>query len=97
MKNNFTKIVEFIKGTFKDKLNNPSGREMTVFLFVLIVIASWIAEQFFDKHIPQFMFFGFISLIAAGLGLYTFENPIAQNNNDIDINVENKQTNVTKN
>ena len=93
MKNIVKKIIEFLKGTFKDKLQNPSGRELTVFLFVLIVIASWIAEQFFGRHIPEFMFWGFISLIAAGLGFYTFENPYKKND-DIDINVE---TNTEKN
>ena len=69
------KIIEFIYGAFKDKQQNPSGRELTVFVFVLMVIASWIGEQFFDKHIPQWMFIAFISLIAAGIGLYTFEKP----------------------
>ena len=88
------KIIEFFKGTFKDKLQNPSGREVTVFILVLIVITSWIAEQFFDKHIPQFMFFGFISLIAAGLGLYTFESPISPNENTI---ITNTETDVKQN
>ncbi len=68
-------LNEFIKATFRDKQQNPSGRELTVFAFVLIVIASWIGEQFFGKHIPQWMFVAFISLIAAGIGLYTFEKP----------------------
>jgi uncharacterized membrane protein YcaP (DUF421 family) len=68
-------IIEFLKATFRDKLNKPSGRELTIFVFVLIVIISWIGEQFFDKHIPQWMFIAFISLIAAGIGLYTFEKP----------------------
>lgn len=68
-------IIEFIKGTFRDKLNKPSGRELTVFVFVLIVISSWIGEQFFGKHIPQWMFVALISLIGAGIGLYTIEKP----------------------
>ncbi len=68
-------IIEFIKATFKDKQQNPSGRELTIFVFVLMVVTSWIGEQFFDKHIPQWMFIAFISLIAAGIGLYTFEKP----------------------
>ncbi len=68
-------IIKFIKATFRDKQQNPSGRELTVFAFVLIVIASWIGEQFFGKHIPQWMFVAFISLIAAGIGLYTLEKP----------------------
>ncbi|MDO9186253.1 MAG: hypothetical protein Q7W13_09600 [Bacteroidia bacterium] len=68
-------LIKFIKATFRDKQQKPSGRELTVFAFVLIVIASWIGEQFFGKHIPQWMFVAFISLIAAGIGLYTFEKP----------------------
>ncbi len=68
-------IIEFIKGTFKDKQQNPSGRELTIFVFVLMVVGSWIGEQFFGKHIPQWMFVALISLIAAGIGLYTFEKP----------------------
>lgn len=68
-------LIKFIKATFRDKQQNPSGRELTVFAFVLVVIASWIGEQFFGKHIPQWMFVAFISLIAAGIGLYTFEKP----------------------
>jgi hypothetical protein len=72
-------MIEFMKATFKDKLQNPSGREMTIFAFVLVTIASWIGEQFFGKHVPQWMFFSFISLIAAGIGLYTFEKPTAEN------------------
>ncbi len=68
-------IIEFIKASFKDKQQNPSGRELTVFAFVLMVIGSWIGEQFFGKHIPEWMFVAFISLIAAGIGLYTLEKP----------------------
>jgi hypothetical protein len=69
------RLIEFIKKTFLDKQQNPSGRELTIFLFVLMVVASWIGEQFFGKHIPEFMFI----LVAAGIGLYTFEKPNTQN------------------
>ena len=68
-------IIEFIAGTFKDKQQNPSGRELTIFVFVLMVIGSWIGEQFFGKQIPQWMFIMFISVITAGIGLYTIEKP----------------------
>ena len=68
-------INKFIKHTFRDKLKNPSGREVTVFVFSLSAIASWIGEQFFGKHVPEYMFVSFISLITAGIGLYTFEKP----------------------
>jgi uncharacterized membrane protein YfcA len=73
------RLIEFIKKTFLDKQQNPSGRELTIFLFVLMVVASWIGEQFFGKHIPEFMFISLVSLVAAGIGLYTFEKPNTQN------------------
>jgi hypothetical protein len=68
-------LLHFLKNTFKDKLQNPSGRELTVFVFVIITIIAWIAQQFFAKDIPEWMFLSFISIIAAGIGLYTFEKP----------------------
>ena len=70
------RIPEFIKGTCRDKRQSPSGREATVLIFVAVVIASWIGEQFYDKHVPEFMFLGFIGVITAGIGLYTVERPI---------------------
>lgn len=67
------KFIDFIKATFQDKQQNPSGRELTVFVFVLIVITSWIGQQFFHKPIEQWMFLTFIGVITAGIGLYTIE------------------------
>jgi hypothetical protein len=61
--------------TFLNKSKKPSGRELTIFVFVLMSITSWIAEQFLSKPIPEWMFLSFISLITAGLGLYTIEKP----------------------
>lgn len=76
-------IIKFIKATFKDKQHNPSGRELTVFVFMVMVVASWIGEQFFDKHIPRWMFASFILLIAAGIGLYTIEKPTTNDKSSI--------------
>ena len=89
------RVPEFIKGTFKDKRQSPSGREATVLIFVCVVIASWIGEQFFDKHVPEFMFLGFIGVITAGIGLYTVEKPINENekNNTPNYENNNQQTN----
>ena len=85
------RVPEFIKGTFKDKRQSPSGREATVLIFVCVVIASWIGEQFYDKHVPEFMFLGFIGVITAGIGLYTVEKPMNDNekNNSNTTNDEN--------
>lgn len=73
-------IIKFIKATFKDKQQNPSGRELTVFTFVIVVIISWIAQQFLGKPIEQWMFLTFIGVITAGIGLYTFEPTTKKDN-----------------
>ena len=87
---------EFIKGTIRDKRQSPSGREATVLIFVCVVIASWIGEQFFDKHVPEFMFLGFIGVITAGIGLYTVEKPINENEkNNTDTTNDENDTNST--
>jgi hypothetical protein len=66
-------IKTFIKQIFQDKNGNFSIREVIVTLFVLIVIISWLAQQFFGKDIPSSMFYAFISLIAAGCFGYSLE------------------------
>ena len=90
------RVHEFIKGTFKDKRQSPSGREATVLIFVCVVIASWIGEQFFDKHVPEFMFLGFIGVITAGIGLYTVEKPINENEKN-NTNTPNDENNNQQN
>ena len=90
------RVPEFIKGTFKDKRQSPSGREATVLIFVCVVIASWIGEQFFDKHVPEFMFLGFIGVITAGIGLYTVEKPINESEKN-NINTPNDENNNQQN
>jgi hypothetical protein len=75
------RLVNYIKGTLQDKNKSSSGREVTVFIFVIVVIASWIGEQFYDKHVPEFMFLGFVGIITAGIGLYTIEKPITDYDN----------------
>jgi putative Mn2+ efflux pump MntP len=87
------RYVDFIKGTFKDKNRSASSREATVFIFVVVVIISWVADQFFDKHVPEFMFLGFIGIITAGIGLYTIEKPIPENENKTNINSNENESN----
>jgi hypothetical protein len=58
---------------FKDKNDSFSLREVAIALFVLVLIISWIARQFFKLEVPEFMFYSFSSLIAAGLFGYSFE------------------------
>lgn len=65
----------FIAAAFKDKLKRPSGREITVFVFVLMCFVSWIGMQFFSYPVPDWMFYSFIGVITAGMGFYTIEKP----------------------
>jgi hypothetical protein len=48
-------------------------RELAIAIFVLVLVISWIARQFFKLEVPEFMFYSFSSLIAAGLFGYSFE------------------------
>ena len=50
-----------------------SLRELVIAIFVLVVIVSWIAEQFFNRHMPEFMFYSVVSLIGAGCFGYSLE------------------------
>ena len=75
-------IIKFIKATFKDKKQKTSCREITVFAFVIVVIVSWVGQQFLGKPIDQWMFLTFIGVITAGIGLYTIETPITPNKKD---------------
>jgi len=58
---------------FKDKNGYYSMREVATALFVVIVTAGWIAQQFFGLEFPEYMFYGFTSLIAAGCFGYSLE------------------------
>lgn len=65
--------MKHLKDIFKDKDGNYSLREMVTVLFVLVVIISWIADQFLGFEAPEYMFYGFISLVGAGLFGYSLE------------------------
>jgi hypothetical protein len=71
-------ITTFIKQIFQDKNGSYSLRELIVLLFVLVIIASWIAQQFYNKTIPQYMFYSFISIIGAGCFGYSLEDKSKQ-------------------
>jgi hypothetical protein len=45
------------------------------------VITSWAAKQFFERDVPDFMFYAFISLIGAGCFGYSFEKKTNNENN----------------
>lgn len=78
-------MTNFIKDLFKDKNGNYSLREVIIGIFTLIVLFSWIGQQFFSKDIPEFMFYSVISLIGAACFGYSLERRTnAKKNSDHD-------------
>jgi hypothetical protein len=66
-------VKNFIKEILRDKNGSFSLRECLIAILILIILVSWIAQQFFSKAVPEFMFYSFISLIAAGCFGYSIE------------------------
>ncbi len=68
-----------IKQLFKDKNNCYSIRELATSILIIALIISWLAKQFYNKDIPEFMFYSFTSLIGAGCFGYTIEKKTDSN------------------
>lgn len=66
-------MKKFILDILRDKNGSFSLREVVIAIIITVVVASWIAQQFFSKPIPEFMFYSFVSLIAAGCFGYSIE------------------------
>lgn len=64
---------KFLQQLFKDKNGNFSLRELATGLFIFALILSWIGQQFLGLDIPEFMFYSFSSLVAAGCFGYSLE------------------------
>jgi hypothetical protein len=73
-------MKHFIQEVLKDKNGNFSLRECVIAILILIIVVSWIAQQFFSKAVPEFMFYSFTSLIAAGCFGYSIEKKSFDNN-----------------
>lgn len=71
-------MKQVIQQLFKDKLGSYSMREVVVALLLAALLISWIAKQFFGRDVPEFMFYSFSSMIAAGCFGYTFEKKEGQ-------------------
>lgn len=63
----------------KDKNGNHSLREAATAIFVMVLLVSWIAAQFFDKQMPEYMFYAFVSLVGAGCFGYSIERKTNSN------------------
>lgn len=82
-------LLKFLKELLKDKSHHYSMREFVIAVCLLLIVLSWIAKLLFDKDIPEYMFYAFISLVATGCFGYSIEknNPRSNNpNNDPDNN-----------
>ena len=66
-------MKKFITELFKDKNGCYSLREVAIAILILALIISWVAQQFFNKAVPEFMFYAFASLIGAGCFGYSLE------------------------
>lgn len=66
-------MKSFFSQLLKDKNESFSLREVAIALFILVLIVSWMAKQFLNLDVPEFMFYSFSSLIAAGLFGYSLE------------------------
>lgn len=71
----------FFKQILRDKNGCFSLREVIIALLVFIMLVSWIAQQFFGKAVPEFMFYSFTSLVAAGCFGYSIEKKAFDNTN----------------
>lgn len=67
------KLKDIIHQFLKDKDGNFSMREIISLTYVLMTIVAWIAQQFFGRNIPEFMFYSFISMIGAASFGYSLE------------------------
>lgn len=66
-------VKDFFRQLLKDKNHSYSLREFVVAILLLVLIISWVGQQFFNKPVTDNMFFTFASLIATGCFGYSFE------------------------
>ena len=70
------KLQPFLQQLLKDKNGSYSMRELVIGVLLLVLVASWVGQQFFGKAVPESMFFTFASLIAGGTFGYSFEKKV---------------------
>ncbi len=66
-------IKQIIHQLLQDKDGNFSLREAIALIYVLMSIIAWIGAQFFGLHVPEFMFYSFMSMIGAAAFGYSLE------------------------
>jgi choline-glycine betaine transporter len=65
--------MKFLEQLLKDKNGSFSLRELATAVFIVVLVASWVAKQFFGRDVPEFMFYSFVSLVGAGCFGYSLE------------------------
>lgn len=66
-------LKQIIHQLLQDKDGNFSLREAIALIYVLMSIIAWVSQQFFGLHIPEFMFYSFMSMIGAAAFGYSLE------------------------
>lgn len=66
-------IKQIIHQLLQDKDGNFSLREAIALIYVLMSIVAWLSQQFFGLHIPEYMFYSFMSMIGASAFGYSLE------------------------
>ena len=66
-------IKQIIHQLLQDKDGNFSLREAIALIYVLMSIVAWMSQQFFGLHIPEYMFYSFMSMIGASAFGYSLE------------------------
>lgn len=67
------KFISALAELLKDKNGSHSLRELATAIFILVLLISWIAQQFFEMKMPEYMFYAFVSLVGAGCFGYSIE------------------------
>jgi ABC-type uncharacterized transport system permease subunit len=66
-------IKQIIHQLLQDKDGNFSLREAIALIYVLMSIVAWVSQQFFGLQVPEYMFYSFMSMIAASAFGYSLE------------------------
>lgn len=56
-------MIKLLKDLMRDKDGKYSIRKILIVLLAAATIISWIAQQFFDIQIPEYMFKELVSLL----------------------------------
>jgi len=66
-------LKQIIHQLLQDKDGNFSLREAIALVYVIMSMVAWISQQFFGLHIPEYMFYSFMSMIGASAFGYSLE------------------------